>query len=56
MNILKNKSEEEDIQFSNLIENDFQIKINIDSPLLELLTKTKNFEKKYIIYISKKYR
>ena len=34
-----------------IIKEDYEIKININSPLLEIISKTKNFENNYTIYI-----
>ena len=35
-----------------IIKEDYETKINIDTPLLEILSKTKNYEKNYTIYLS----
>ena len=35
-----------------IIKEDYETKINIDSPLLEIISKTKNYEKNYTIYLS----
>ena len=44
--------ENEKINEQKIIQDKSEIIINIDSPLLEVLSKTKNFEKKYTINIS----
>ena len=43
---VKNNEEEKTIK------DDYEIKINIDSPLFDILSKTKNFSNNYTIYIS----
>ena len=43
---------EEEIKF---IKEEYETKINIDSPLYDLISKTKNFENNYTIYINQLY-
>ena len=58
--LFKNNLKKEAIEniIFELLDNQFENKgkyyINIESPLLELVSKTKDFEKKYTIYISQK--
>ena len=51
--VLENKKEN-DIKGENIIEEGFKTFINIDSPLFKVISKTKNFDTNYTIFISQK--
>ena len=51
--ILENKKTNE-INDDNITKEGFKLLINLDSPLFEVISKTKNFDKNYTIYMSQK--